>query len=168
MKLNIGLVNEDATVREKAALEMFYRLHDHAETLFPHHLSARPYQFVLMDHLRVGGVCFFGVPVIGLSRQLINSKFTTSEHVENVILHELAHAIAGESHGHDAFWQGVHRKLGGDGSQFCHDFRERHHFRYSIECGSGCVHHRHRLKTQFWNNRVCNKHNMPLKVLHIS
>lgn len=39
--------------------------------------------------------------------------------VENLVLHEMAHAIVGAGHEHDRVWKKKSRALGGDGEEFC-------------------------------------------------
>jgi predicted SprT family Zn-dependent metalloprotease len=50
------------------------------------------------------------VRTITLSRYLV--RLNSDEEVRETILHEIAHAIAGVEHGHDAVWQRVCRRIG--------------------------------------------------------
>ncbi len=58
------------------------------------------------------GVCRFGPRVIGLSGPL--TRLHTPEEVRQTVLHEIAHALVGPEHGHDAVWQAQARAIGGD------------------------------------------------------
>lgn len=56
------------------------------------------------------GVCRHNRKVIGLSQYLvsINNEAT----VKDTILHEIAHALAGRGHGHDAYWKSICIRIG--------------------------------------------------------
>lgn len=58
------------------------------------------------------GICYYSKKVISLSEQLcdLNSK----KEVTNTILHEIAHALAGERTGHGWKWKQIARNLGCD------------------------------------------------------
>ena len=73
--------------------------------------------------------------------------------VEDTLLHEIAHAIVGKQHGHDAAWQAVARKLGCSAER-CHDVT------HSIaswvgECGCPKPRLRQRLQRSLAHGRVC-------------
>lgn len=59
------------------------------------------------------GSCWYEKKVITLSKSLI--EVNPVEVVKNTILHEIAHVLVGETHGHDSVWAAKHRELGGTG-----------------------------------------------------
>lgn len=61
------------------------------------------------------GVCKYRYKRIEASALFI--KNMTEAQVRNVITHEVAHALVGYGHGHDAVWARMHRSLGGDGKR---------------------------------------------------
>lgn len=61
------------------------------------------------------GVCKYGPQRIEISERF--TKTMTEAQVRNVITHEVAHALVGYGHGHDATWARTHRSLGGDGKR---------------------------------------------------
>ena len=56
------------------------------------------------------GCCHQREHLITLSKPI--TKLNDYDEVHNVILHEIAHAIAGAGHGHDALWKSICRKIG--------------------------------------------------------
>ncbi|ARQ95530.1 SprT-like protein [Mycobacterium phage Shandong1] len=67
---------------------------------------------------RRAGQCSYGPRTISLSKPLMAQRSYAD--TMNTITHELAHALVGHSHGHDAVWSAKHRQLGGDGKR-CFD-----------------------------------------------
>ncbi len=59
------------------------------------------------------GVCRSGSREIGLSRPLIT--LYSAEQVTETILHEIAHALVGPRHGHDAVWRATAVRIGCSG-----------------------------------------------------
>lgn len=66
---------------------------------------------IRFDHARRrAGCCLYGERVISLSRVLL--PHYPPEAVDEVILHEVAHALVGPAHGHDAVWRRKARQIG--------------------------------------------------------
>lgn len=61
------------------------------------------------------GVCKYGPKRIEVS--VLLTKNMTEAQVRNVLTHEVAHALVGGGHAHDAVWARQHRALGGDGKR---------------------------------------------------
>ena len=61
------------------------------------------------------GVCRFGRREIGLSAPL--TRLHSPEEVRDTILHEIAHALVGPEHGHDAVWRARAREIGCTGDR---------------------------------------------------
>lgn len=62
------------------------------------------------DAKRRAGVCRHGRRVIGLSAPL--TRLHASDEVRETLLHEIAHALVGAAHGHDAVWAARARAIG--------------------------------------------------------
>lgn len=73
------------------------------------------WQVRLDNARRRAGVCHFDRRTIGLSAPL--TRLHSDEHVRDTILHEIAHALAGPRHGHDAHWRRVARQIGCSGER---------------------------------------------------
>lgn len=87
-----------------------------AERLMSRHgLTGWSFQFE--DASKQAGVCVFGLKVIGLSR--LYCLYATDRQVRDTILHEIAHALVGPKHNHDATWKAVARSIGCAGDR-CH------------------------------------------------
>ncbi|MDD7385379.1 MAG: SprT-like domain-containing protein [Actinomycetaceae bacterium] len=65
------------------------------------------------DHARRrAGMTDFGSKTISLSQPL--TQLYDDALVRRVILHEIAHALVGRNHGHDASWRAVASRIGAD------------------------------------------------------
>jgi predicted SprT family Zn-dependent metalloprotease len=64
---------------------------------------------------RRAGVCRHGSRLIGLSAPL--TRLHAEDEVRETLLHEIAHALAGPEHGHDAVWAATARRIGGNGER---------------------------------------------------
>ena len=67
-----------------------------------HGLTDQGWVFELDNSKRRMGVCKYTKKVIGLSKNLC--VHATDEKVVDTILHEIAHALVGDGHGHDRVW----------------------------------------------------------------
>ena len=93
------------------------RIERKAEQLMAQHGLER-WSFQFDDALSRAGVCFEGLRVISLSRQFcVHASY---KEIEDLILHEIAHALAGHRHHHDAVWKKVARSIGCTAER-CHD-----------------------------------------------
>lgn len=79
------------------------------------------------------GICRYDEKQITLS--VTYCQKATKEEIVNTILHEIAHAIVGPKHGHDAVWKAAARDIGCTAER-CH--RVKHTTaRWRGECGCG-------------------------------
>jgi len=62
---------------------------------------------------RRAGMCRYHTRTISLSRPLM--ALYDADQVREVLLHEIAHALVGPEHHHDAVWRAKARELGGTG-----------------------------------------------------
>ena len=85
-----------------------------AEDLLDHH-GLRDWSVVFDNAKRRAGVCRFDRSEIGLSAPL--TQLHSDADVRDTILHEIAHALAGPRHGHDATWRGIARRIGCSGDR---------------------------------------------------
>ena len=88
-------------------LERAYRMGD--ELLRRHGLAG--WSLVFDNAKRRAGVCQYDVKVIGLSAPL--TRLHPAEEVRDTLLHEIAHALTGPEHSHDAVWAARARAIGG-------------------------------------------------------
>jgi hypothetical protein len=82
---------------------------------------------------RRSGLCSFNRKTISLSRYIMAQRPYAD--TLNTITHEIAHAIVGASHRHDAVWAAKHRQLGGDGKRCFDHFDES--APWILECRHG-------------------------------
>ncbi len=99
------------------------------------------------------GVCRYRERRIDLSVSYCLAA--TRAEIEDTILHEIAHAIVGPKHNHDAAWKAKAREIGCQGER-CH--RVQHSIpRWVGECGCGQQWFRQTLQRRMIRNRVCGK-----------
>lgn len=130
-----------------------------------HGLTQQGWTFGWMNAKRTLGRCYYGRLLIVLSRPFVEMNDLPT--VEQTILHEIAHALAGYNAGHGIEWQNVARSIGvknpaakcGPGEVVMPEGR------YKATC-STCqgVWHRHRmtkkmLRGEFACSRCCRKFN---------
>ena len=100
---------------------------------------------IRFDHARRrAGLCNFSKKTISLSRHY--AREATMEHITDTILHEIAHALVGPRHGHDAVWRRKARNIGCSAMR-CHDLTFTK-ARWVMTCPNGCFTvERHRRKS---------------------
>ena len=99
------------------------------------------------------GVCRYRERRIDLSVSYCLAA--TRADIEDTVLHEIAHAIVGPKHNHDAVWKAKAREIGCHGER-CH--RVQHSVpRWVGECGCGQQWFRQTLQRRMMRNRVCAK-----------
>lgn len=81
--------------------------------------------------------------------------------VDDTIIHELAHAIAGGANGHNNIWKTIAISIGGTGNRYCDKVFAPP--RYRLHCPLGCIHYRHQLVRKTYTHRKkglapCPKH----------
>ena len=99
------------------------------------------------------GVCRYAERRIDLSVSYCLAA--TRAEIEDTVLHEIAHAIVGPRHNHDAVWKAKAREIGCAGER-CH--RVQHSTpKWIGECGCGQQWFRQTLQRRIMRNRACAK-----------
>jgi predicted SprT family Zn-dependent metalloprotease len=100
---------------------------------------------VRLDHARRrAGQCDYTRRVISLSRHYVRHADTA--HIHDTILHEIAHALVGPHHGHDAVWRRKAREIGCSATR-CHTLTFAT-APWVMRCPNGCFEvARHRRKS---------------------
>lgn len=99
------------------------------------------------------GVCRYNERRIDLSVSYCLTA--TRSEIEDTILHEIAHAIVGPRHNHNAVWKAKAREIGCAGER-CH--RVQHSIpKWVGECGCGQQWFRQTLQRRMIGNRICGK-----------
>jgi len=94
------------------------------------------------DAKRRAGVCRYGERVIGLSAPL--TRLSAPEAVRDTLLHEVAHALAGPEHAHDAVWAATAAAIGGTAQRCLPEDAPRVTAPWLGVCPAGHTHERHR------------------------
>ncbi|APG28255.1 hypothetical protein A7E78_10590 [Syntrophotalea acetylenivorans] len=102
------------------------------DLLDKHGLAGWSFDF---DHaVRRAGCCDYRRKRISLALQFVRQ--VSEEEIHDTLLHEIAHALVGKKHNHDAVWKAKAQAIGSSGER-CHDTR----FcppRYIVACRNGC------------------------------
>jgi predicted SprT family Zn-dependent metalloprotease len=97
-----------------------------------HRLTGWSFQF---DHAATrAGCCHYRTQVISLAHAYARSA--TDAEIDDALLHEIAHALVGQAHGHDHVWQAQAVALGCSGRR-CHDVQFTPP-RYIVTCARAC------------------------------
>ncbi len=88
------------------------------------------------------GVCRFDRRVIGLSARL--TRLHTEDDVRETVLHEIAHALVGPRHGHDAVWRRTALAIGSTGERCLAEDTPRVRGAWLGVCPAGHTLERHR------------------------
>lgn len=102
---------------------------------------------------RRAGICRFGPRVIGLSAPL--TRLHSEQEVRDTLLHEIAHALVGPRHGHDAVWQRRAREIGATATRCLPEDAPRLPAPWVGVCPSGHVIERHRRPERVASCRTC-------------
>lgn len=111
------------------------------------------------------GCCFHGRNRITLSKSLV--LLNDEARVRNTILHEIAHALVGVGHGHDAVWKSIAIQIGCDGNR-CYSTKEVEtpEAKYQAVCGKcNHIHKRHRQPRKSTSCGVCSSRYDPKNLL---
>jgi predicted SprT family Zn-dependent metalloprotease len=100
---------------------------------------------IKLDHARRrAGQCDYTNKIISLSRFYV--RHADIDHVRDTILHEIAHALVGPSHGHNAVWRQKAREIGCSAAR-CHNLSFAR-AKWVMTCPNGCFSvERHRKKS---------------------
>ena len=135
--------NKDAVIREKAVTRPLGMAIDLATKLMDAHglVGWR----VKLDHARRrAGQCDYTNKTISLSRLYV--RHADIDHIRDTILHEIAHALVGPQHGHDAVWRQKAREIGCTATR-CHSLSFAR-AKWVMTCPNGCFSvERHRRKS---------------------
>lgn len=81
-----------------------------------HGLYDKGWRFGFFRSKKAFGRCLYRERKILLSSEF--AMINDERHIRDTILHEIAHALVGSSHGHDEVWQDKARQIGCDGKRF--------------------------------------------------
>lgn len=124
------------------------------------------WRFEFDRSVRRFGACHYGLKMISLSKALTLANDEAK--VRTVMLHEIAHALAGRGTHHGKKWQQICLSIGGDG-QRCYSTSDTNTVphRYIGTCPNGHNHKRHRKPRTVSSCGVCSpKFNMMYRVTY--
>jgi predicted SprT family Zn-dependent metalloprotease len=108
------------------------------------------------DHARTrAGLCDYRAKRITVSRHLA-ARYDDDE-IHQVLLHEVAHALAGSTAGHGPRWKKVSREIGYEGKRLHGGAIADDLATWIGECPNGHVHHRYRKPTRQLSCAKCSR-----------
>lgn len=126
-----------------------------ANALIRMHLDARIWTFEFDHAKRRAGLCNFSRHRISVSRHLA-ARFEDDE-IHQVLLHEVAHAMAGPRAGHGPEWKAICKQIGYEGGR-THSGEIAHEFAPWVgKCPSGHEHVRFRKPTRPLSCGTCSR-----------
>lgn len=140
-----------------------------AEALITAHLQSqlapddRPWSFAFDHAKRRAGLCNYTDRRITVSRYLAE-KFDDDE-IHQVLLHEVAHALAGPEAGHGSAWKAIARDLGYVGGVTHHGEIAHERAPWVGRCSAGHEHYRFRKPTRLHSCGRCAKRFAPEHVI---
>jgi predicted SprT family Zn-dependent metalloprotease len=126
----------------------------------------RDWSFAFNRRKQEMGLCLYGPRTIFLSVHFI--ELNEDEAVRDTLLHEIAHALVGPGHGHDAVWRAKCLEVGAKPERCCFDVNMPAG-RWRARCGGcGMVHCRHRRPKHMigWYCRYCGQERGRLRWAH--
>lgn len=125
-----------------------------ARALMTEHGLAR-WRFVFDNAKTRAGVCRPGRREIGLSRAI--TALHSEAEVRDTVLHEIAHALVGAEHGHDAVWRAKAREIGCTGERCVPLTAARPPAPWVGTCPAGHSVSRHRRPTRVMTCAQCSR-----------
>ncbi|WGD36772.1 SprT-like domain-containing protein [Lysinibacter sp. HNR] len=117
-----------------------------AEALIALHLNPLEWSFAFDHAKRRAGACHYTQKKITVSRYLA-AKYSDDE-IHQILLHEIAHALAGHAAAHGPVWKKIAENIGYDGERL-HDGESAHELApYVGHCAAGHTHYRYRAPTR--------------------
>jgi predicted SprT family Zn-dependent metalloprotease len=108
-------------------------IQEQAVALLQRH-GLKDWHFAFDDATRRAGSCQYRRKTITLSRHL--ARNASEAEILDTLLHEIAHALVGPRHNHDAAWRAKAIEIGSSGER-CHALRFAPP-RYIVSCRNGC------------------------------
>lgn len=122
------------------------RVRTWANALIALHLDAAAWSFAFDNAKTRAGLCNYTDKRITVSRYLA-ARYEDDE-IHQVLLHEVAHAMAGSRSGHGARWKGIAADLGYEGKRL-HDGEIANELAAWVgACPAGHVHYRYKTPTR--------------------
>jgi predicted SprT family Zn-dependent metalloprotease len=103
------------------------------------------------------GLCLFGLRQIALSVHFVEMNDDAA--VRDTLLHEIAHALVGPGHGHDAVWKAKCREIGARPERLGYEVNMPIGRWHAICPGCGRMHSRHRRPKHMigWHCSYCGR-----------
>lgn len=121
-----------------------------------HGLIDKGWYFKYDNAKRRFGVCRYRIKQIGLSRGLVS--LNSEAKVRDTILHEIAHVLVGEGHGHDEVWKRKAIEIGCNG-QRCYSSLEVQAVpaKYKAVCSNGHIYYKYKIPRHISSCGLCSR-----------
>ena len=125
---------------QRFTLDRFDYVSQMAREIMSEHGLDREWQFVFDSARQRAGLCNYTDFTISLSKYIVS--YHSIDQSRQVILHEVAHALAGKSAGHGPNWKAVAKSLGYRGEKFTGKEIAEQTARWIGHCKNGHTHYR--------------------------
>lgn len=125
---------------QRFRMDQFDYIEALAKTKMAEHGLALPWHFVFDSAKQRAGLCNYTDYQISLSKYIV--AYHSIDQSEQVILHEIAHALAGKSAGHGPNWKAKAKAIGYRGEKFTGREIAEQTARWIGECRNGHRHYR--------------------------
>lgn len=126
-----------------------------ANALIALHLNPKEWSFSFDNAKTRAGLCNFTAKRITVSRYLA-ARYEDDE-IHQILLHEVAHALAGPRAGHGAAWRRKAEELGYEGSRLHHGAAANELAPWVGTCPGGHLYYRHRKPTRVVSCGTCSR-----------
>lgn len=143
----------------------FKRTYELARDLMREHgaLDQHGWRFAFDRAKMRAGQCDYSAKIISLSKHYVAEPSVPFEDIRNTILHEIAHALAGDAAGHGPEWKRVALSIGCDGSRYNHVwYGARKAWKIYCDCGHVKT-RRHRITAKFRDGVCARCHTMHVR-----
>lgn len=125
---------------QRLKLTKFDFVRANAESLMREHELDANWEFAFDSARQRAGLCNYTDHKISLSKYIVEHH--SIDQCSQVVLHEIAHALAGKSAGHGPNWKAIAKRIGYRGEKFTGKEIAEQTARWVGECPSGHRHYR--------------------------
>lgn len=122
--------------------------------------------FSINDSKENAAICYDNPLEIQMSRYFLESPVASKEKIDDILLHELAHAVVGPGEGHNAKWKEFAKSIGCTSEVCAGPFLKKRDYNYSLQCPDGCDVRKLKKPSKTKIN-ICSKHKKVMKIINL-
>lgn len=114
-------------------LELFFY-----DRLKLHVVDHNKWKFAVNKSTTKAGLCDFNKKTVYFSKYFLANDLIAIDKKQDIVLHEIAHILAGYDAGHNKHWKRIAISIGCSGKRTCSNFLRKSDYKYVKKCGFGC------------------------------